>query len=48
MWSSLASLTTPRYKEKTDAIASFMNPKQITEAKKMASECRARTFKNCD
>jgi hypothetical protein len=48
MWSHLASLVNPRFKEKRDAVASFMNPKQIAEAKKMASECQAANFKNCD
>jgi len=48
MWSNLASLVNPRFKEKRDAVASFMNQKQIAEAKKMSSECQARTFKNCD
>lgn len=35
-------------KKKRDAMASVMTPTQIAEAQKLARECQARNFKNCD
>jgi hypothetical protein len=48
MWSNLASVNSEENKKKRDAIGSFMTPQQIAEAQKLARECQARNFKNCD
>ena len=48
MWSNLASVSSEENKKKRDAIASFMTGQQIAEAQKLARECQARNFKNCD
>jgi hypothetical protein len=48
MWSNLATVNNNEYQKKRDAIASHMTPQQIAEAQKLARECQARNFKNCD
>jgi len=48
MWSNLASIRQQTFILKRDAIASAMTPQQIAEAQKLATECQARNFKNCD
>jgi len=44
----LATVSNNEYQKKRDAIASFMTAQQIAEAQKLARECQARNFKNCD
>ena len=49
MWANLAaSASVKDGDKKRDAIASFMTPQQIAEAQKMARQCQAKNFKNCD
>ncbi len=49
MWANLSAAASVKDGDKKrDAIASFMTPQQIAEAQKMARECQARNFKNCD
>jgi hypothetical protein len=48
MWSNLSSVNSEKYMRKRDAIAAKMTPQQIAEAQKLARECQARNFKNCD
>ena len=49
MWSNLSALNGDADSVKLrDAVAAKMTPQQIVEAQKMASECQARDFKNCD
>jgi hypothetical protein len=31
-----------------EQVTKLMNPKQIAESEKLAKECQARNFKNCD
>jgi hypothetical protein len=49
MWFNLAAL---KSKEKSaaarDAISKLMTQQQVAEAQKLARECQARNFKNCD
>ena len=48
MWSHLATVNNNEYQKKRAAIATFMTAQQIAEAQKLAQECQARNFKNCD
>jgi hypothetical protein len=49
MWFNLAAANgdIPATK-KRDLIATKMTPQQIAEAQKLARDCQARNFKNCD
>ena len=49
MWLNLAAVTGDAYAVKNrDIIAARMTPQQVAEAQKLAQECQARNFKNCD
>ena len=48
MWSNFAAIKNEEFKKKRNAIASFMTAQQIADAQKLARECQARNFKNCD
>ena len=49
MWSNLSALNGDADSVKLrDAVAAKMTPQQIAEAQKLARECQARDFKNCD
>ena len=49
MWFSLASAVGNKNAVKgRDLVAAKMTPQQIAEAQKLARECQARNFKNCD
>ena len=48
MWSNLASVNSEENKKNRDIVAKQMTPQQIAEAQKLARECQARNFKNCD
>ena len=49
MWLNLAAVTGNATAVKNrDIIASKMTSQQIAEAQKLARECQARNFKNCD
>jgi len=49
MWWNLAAVGGVQLAVKgRDMIASMMTPQQIAEAQKLAKECQARNFKNCD
>ena len=49
MWSNLAAVTGDSESvSNRDIIATKMTPQQIAEAQKLARDCQARNFKNCD
>ena len=48
MWSNLASVNSEENKKNRDIVAKQMTPQQIAQAQKLARECQARNFKNCD
>ena len=49
MWRNLAAVGGNKIaREGRDAIANQMTPQQIGEAQKLARECQARQFKNCN
>ena len=49
MWFNLAAVTGDSVSVKNrDIVAKRMTPQQISEAQKLARECQARSFKNCD
>ena len=49
IWFNLAAVTGNADAVKNrDSIAKQMTPQQIAEAQKLARECQARNFKNCD
>ena len=49
MWWNLAAVTGHANAVKNrDIVAKRMTPQQIAEAQKLARECQARNFKNCD
>jgi TPR repeat protein len=49
MWYNLAATGGDSVAVKSrDIIAAKMTPQQIAEAQKLARECQARNFKNCD
>jgi TPR repeat protein len=49
MWSNLSALNGDADAVKLrDAVAAKMTTQQIAEAQKMARECQAKNFKNCD
>ena len=49
MWFNLAAVTGDSVSVKNrDIVAKRMTPQQIAEAQKLARECQARNFKNCD
>ena len=49
MWFNLAAISGDIDAVKNrDLIASMLTPQQIAEAQKLARECQARNFKNCD
>ena len=49
MWSNLSALDGDADSVKLrDAVAAKMTSQQIAEAQKLARECQARNFKNCD
>ena len=49
MWFNLASLVTQgKSAAARDAVSKLMTPQQVAEAQKLARECQARKFKNCD
>jgi TPR repeat protein len=49
MWLNLAAVTGDAFAVKNrDIIAARMTPQQIAEAQKLARDCQARNFKNCD
>jgi TPR repeat protein len=49
MWYNLAAASGESNALKNrDIIAAKMTPQQIAEAQKLARECQARNFKNCD
>ena len=48
MWFSLGALTDKDSGVSRDIVAKLMTPQQITQAQKLARECQARNFKNCD
>ena len=49
MWWNLAAVTGDSVPvENRDIAAKRMTPQQIAEAQKLARECQARNFKNCD
>ena len=49
MWLNLAAVKGESLAVKNrDIVASRMTPQQIAEAQKLARECQARNFKNCD
>jgi hypothetical protein len=49
MWLNLAAVTGNAYAVKNrDIIAAKMTLQQVAEAQKLALECQARNFKNCD
>jgi TPR repeat protein len=49
MWLNLAAIGgDARAVKNRDIVAAKMTPQQISEAQKLARECQARDFKNCD
>lgn len=49
MWYNLAAVTGDTVPvENRDLVAAKMTTQQIAEAQKLARECQARNFKNCD
>ena len=49
MWWNLAAVKgESEAVECRDIVAKLMTPQQIAEAQKLARECQARNFKNCD
>ena len=49
MWFNLAAVNGDSLAVKNrDLVAKMMTPQQIAEAQKLARECQARNFKNCD
>ena len=49
MWSNLSAINGDTDSVKLrDAVAAKMTSQQIAEAQKLARECKARDFKNCD
>jgi TPR repeat protein len=49
MWASLAAMYgVSEAVEPRDAAAEVLTPNQLAQAQKMARECQARSFKNCD
>ena len=49
MWFNLAAVKSESNAIKNrDLIVKLMTPQQIAEAQKLARECQARNFKNCD
>ena len=49
IWFNLAAVTGDDDSVKNrDMIAKQMTPQQVAEAQKLARECQARNFKNCD
>ena len=48
MWLNLAAANSGWIGEYREKIALKMTPQQITEAQRLARECQARNFKNCD
>ena len=48
MWSNLASVNSEENKKNRDIVAKLMTPQQNAQAQKLALECQALNFKNCD
>ena len=49
MWQNLASISGEKLPiSNRDATAKSLTPQQLAEAQKLARECQARNFKNCD
>ena len=49
MWLNLAgSRGSKAAGEQRDGYAKLMTPQQVAQAQKMASDCLAKNFKNCD
>ena len=48
MWLNLAAVKNSSIANDRDNYAAKMTPQQIAEAQKLARECQARNFKNCD
>ena len=49
MWFNLAAVTGSTNAVKNrDIVAKQMTSQQVAEAQKLARECQARNFKNCD
>jgi len=49
MWVNLAAVSgNSMVLKNRDIISAKMTPQQIARAQKMARECQARNFKNCD
>ena len=48
MWLNIASIDTDYARPIRDNLEEKMTPQQIAEAQKLATECQARKFKNCD
>jgi hypothetical protein len=49
MWANLATVKgDTKVVKNRDIVASRMTTQQVVEAQKLARECQARNFKNCD
>ena len=49
MWLNLAAIKGDSILiENRDTVARKMTPQQVVQAQKLARECQARNFKNCD
>jgi hypothetical protein len=49
MWYNLAAVSSDAIPLRNrELVAARMTPQQIAEAQKLARECQARSFKNCD